>query len=208
MKSQNKGKGDGCVVPFHCYSSSALTAGAFQTPLNPTTLNSARLAAEADAWAHFRIKSLKVRLHHGALTGDAAVGLVGGYQDTPPSTIAQVMELIPSAYQGSTYTKPSEWAVASGKELAGPFPWYKTIPGSADATEEQPGSLVVAGTGTDVFVIELRGVFEFKTSVAPSNTPAALKLRQELRLQRIREEREAARTRLLSVVAATPVPPK
>jgi hypothetical protein len=72
----------------------------------------------------------------------------------------------------------------SKSDLAGPFPWYKTVVGTADATEESPGLVTIAGTGTDPFVAEFRGVFHFKTSVATANTPMALNLRR-----RIHEER-------------------
>lgn len=193
---------DGCVMPFHGNIVLAFVAGTWARFLSPTGLALSRILAEADAWAHFRMRSFSFRLHHGAITADYAAGFVGGVQDTPPATTAVIMELLPATYLGSTYTKPSDWVHVSKQELAGPFPWYKTIQGTADATEESPGYLVCAGSGaTDTPVVEIRGVIEFKTSVAPANTPALVKLREEVRLERVREEQKEARKGLLRVLA-------
>ncbi len=201
---------DGQVLPVHGVVSVTLAAGTTLTQLSPQGLGSllTRLASEADNWAHFRWNSFKFRVHHGALTGDVAVGFCGGMQDTAPSTKNQVAELLPSTYYGSTYTKPSEWVNISTADLRGPFPWYKALNGTADTTEEAPGNLHFAGTGTDVVVIEVRGVIEFKTSVAPANTPMAAQLRVQARLERLEKEREQARRDLLRLLGSTTTGPK
>ncbi len=182
MNSKSRSR-DGAVVPFHVRLALAMTSGAVQTPLTPSQISSSRLAAEADNWAHFRWQNVKFRVHHGAITGDVAVGFVGGVQDTLPSTLATVSELIPATYYGSTYTVPSEWINVPKQDLAGPLPWYKALPGAASNVEELPGYLCMAGAGTDTVVVELRGVCVFKTAVAPANTPLAIELRQKLRIE-------------------------
>jgi len=46
-------------------------------------------------------------------------------------------------------------------------------------------------------MLEIRGSIEFKTAVATTNTPLALRLRAELRAERVRVEKELARNALL-----------
>lgn len=194
---------DSSILQFHGAAGAPLVAGALSFPLNPNGLSflSTRILAEADSWAYFRVRSFEFRLHHGAIAADIAAGFVGGIQDTVPATTPAVCELIPSVYYGSTYTQPSDWVRVSKKELAGCFPWYKAIQGTADATEEAPGSICLAGTTTSTSILEVRGVVEFKTAVGTGNTPAQLKLREELRLERKREEQQIARRALLRVLA-------
>ncbi len=84
------------------------------------------------------------------------------------------------------------------QELAGPLPWYKSIRGAADTTEEIPGYLCGAGTGTETFIVECVGSYEFKTSVAPANTPEFLQLRKKLRDLRIAEEQNRRKAAILS----------
>lgn len=195
---------DSQILPFHALITGVLVSGNLSLALNPQVLaaqGATRVLAVADNWGHFRVKQFAFRIHHGAITGDVAAGFLGGVQDTGPSSKAQVMELLPSTYQGATYTKPSEWVKVSPRDLAGPFPWYKTVPGTADATEEAPGVLYISGTAAETQVLEVRGVFEFKTSVAPANTPLAVKLITQLRKERERTEHEMVRKNLLRALA-------
>ncbi len=95
----------------------------------------------------------------------------------------------------------------SKEDLAGPLPWYKTIPGTAGATEEAPGVVCLSGSGTEPFTLEMRGVMEFKTSVATGNTPSAVKLAAMRRQERqdLADRRE--RDKLVKVLSATVVAP-
>ncbi len=189
-------------IPVHGLISQALTAGVASIQLSPSGLStwSTRLASIADNWAHFRVLRFKFRIHHGAITGDTAMGYLGGIQDTPPANSTSLLEVMPATYQGTTYTKPSDWVNVPRKDLQGPFPWYKSINGTADTTEEAPGILRICGNGTDVVVAEFFGEFECKTSVAPANTPAAVKLRLSLVEERKREARARRRTELVSLL--------
>lgn len=193
---------DSCLFPFHQVQSANLVGGSFNYTCNPAGL-SPRGLIEADTWTHFRIRSLKYRLlpPAAAPTLLQAAGFVGGIQDTSPGSTSNVVELLPSACLGSRQTCPTQWVSPTKSELAGALPWYKTIQGTADATEEAPGALCVAGAATDPFLLEIHGVFEFKGAVASANTPAAVALREELRLFRAARLDATARERLLSVLA-------
>jgi hypothetical protein len=198
-------KVDGAVVPFHSLIVSALTTGFLAITASPnSSLSQTRLVAAADEWAHFRIRRLRFRLHPALQSTGVvlAAGYVGGNQDTPPGTVAQVMELLPSCARQQQSTVPTEWVEVPKKDLAGPLPWYKSVAGGADATEESPGIMVFAGTGTDTVVVEFRGVLEFKTAVATGNTPLALELRARVRDERRLLEQQGERARLLAVLGS------
>ncbi len=178
---------DSSVVEFHSTVMGAPgVAGALSYQLSPSGLNtlSTRFGNMADGWAHFRVRKLRFRLLpcSASSTSPKVMGYVGGVQDTLPTTVATVGELIPSCSMiGSpNQTVPSQWVSPSKQELAGPLPWYKSVNGTADTTEEAPGYLVLAGSTTETFNFELYITIEFKISVDPANTPVALALRQEL----------------------------
>ncbi len=198
---------DSCVMPFHYYANSALVSGAASFNGNPTGL-SPRGLTEADAWTHFRLKALKFRLHpqNVAVTTTQIAAWVPGIEDSPPSGVAAACELLDAVVISARSTVPTQWMSVSKSDLAGPLPWYKTVPGTADATEESPGALMVLGSTTDAFVIEIRGVFEFKGSIATANTPMAVQLREELRALRRNQVQEAERNRLLKALAPAPPP--
>ena len=191
-------------MPFHGYVSAALVSGTASAQVSPSGLAgiAPRVLVEADTWAHFRVRSLALRLHrNNATTGAQAIGFVGGVQDTLPSTVAQISELLSSAICGDQLTVPGEWVRPRAEELAGPFPWYKSVNGAADGTEEGPGYIVIAGNTTEVYSYEVRGVIEFKTAISTSNTPAEVRLLGQLRALRLAQTQarnRAAVTRLLT----------
>lgn len=203
MPSGRKGgRGDGAVIPFHISLAGSLAAGAFSFNLNPSAIN--RLLIEADAWAHFRVRSFSFRLlPTSPSTVAQAAGFVGGIQDTPPASYLQVSELLPSCVKGVGQTVPTSWVRVSRMDLAGPFPWYKTIPGSADATEEAPGAVIVIGSGTETYNIEMKGKFEFKTSVNSGNTPLSADLRARIREERALLMKQKERETLLKILSIT-----
>jgi len=200
--SNRKTNADNCTIPFHTLITGSLVGGVATILGNPTGLsNNGRLLTEADAWAHFRIRKLQFRLHQNSAAGAfQAVGYIGGVQDTPPANAVQVMELLPSTGMRPTQTVPTEWVRVPKMDLAGPFPWYKSIAGTVDATEEFPGQIIVAGTTTEVYTVEIRGLLEFKTSVAAGNTPAEVALRKQLHNARVAREKELAQKRILALL--------
>lgn len=204
---RGKGNGDSALFPFHTIINSALNVGAFNVLLSPNGTLTPRGLIEADAWAHFRVKMLHFRLTPITRVSFQACGYVGGVQDTLPTTVSQAGELLPSVAFGQAQTVPSEWVKVSAQDLAGPLPWYKTIPGTADPTEESPGVLVVVGSASDAFSLEVRGIFEFKTSVATGNTPAAIAARARLREERIKVAMATERDVLLRILGGIPSTP-
>jgi len=188
-------------MPFHYCFSGALIAGVVVVAGTPLSM-SPRAQIEADTWAHFRIKRLAFRMHPTSpITVPHAAGWVGGIQDTPPTTFNTISELIPSVIKGVGQSCPTAWVVIPKSDLAGPFPWYKSVAGAADPTEESPGAIYLAGTGTEAYNLEVRGVFEFKTAVSTSNTPMARQLRDAVRRERLEAARLAERAVLLRILS-------
>ncbi len=201
-----KGGPDSVKIPFHNLLVSNLVSGALGVLVQPSAGLSPRVLQESDAWAHFRMRKLSFRLHPlNAVTNLQAVGYIGGVQDTAPASVSQVCELLPSTPLGGRTTCPSDWVHVPKQDLAGPFPWYKSVPGTADPTEEAPGSIIVTGSTTDAFQLEIRGVIEFKTSVATANTPLELRELARIREERVRSAQARQRDVLLKVLA-TPKP--
>jgi len=195
-------KNDMVSVKFHSLIAGALTAGSFGVGLSPnSSISPTRLPVMADAYAHFRWKNFRMRMHPTVRSANQAFGFVGGVQDASPSTIAQVGELLSSQAFATGQTTPSKWVVPTTDELRGPLPWYKSVAGGADSTEEQPGLIVVAGTTTDTFLLEFVGEIQFKVAVATGNTPEQLLLQRRLHSIRVEQARELDRTQILRVLA-------
>jgi len=207
-RKQNRARGghtDGCLIPTHFLLQNALAGGFASILASPNANLSPRALDEADAWAHFRILSLKFRLHaNETITAMLAAGYVGGIQDTPPTTFPNTSELLPCCFRGIAQTVPSDWVHVPRKDLAGPFPWYKTIPGAADATEEAPGSIQIVGSATSAFSIEMVALFEFKTAVSTGNTPLEVQIRQKIREERRQRADMLERDRLLKTMSVVP----
>jgi hypothetical protein len=200
-KQTGKPAKDLATLEFHQFISGALTAGALAIQGSPTGLGG-RPQSEADGWTLFRLRSMRFRLHAGATrTGNLAVGWVGGVQDLNPATVIQIGELIPSTLLGQTQTTPTNWVDVTKSELAGPAIWYKSIVGGADSWDEAPGYIVVGGTGTDAFTMELYVAIEFKVGLATGNTPKEVALRREVRMLRMQREVDQERTKVLGILS-------
>jgi len=206
-KAGGKG-GDSCFLPFHTFLPVVLTGGGLSSfALSPNANVSARSLVEADCWAHWRVRNFAFRLHPVAATSTTTqlAGFCGGVEDTTPATVAAIGELLPSVVMTADQTIPSEWVRPSKGELSGPLPWYKTILGTADATEESPGTLCFIGGLTEILNLEMRGIFEFKTAVATANTPMARNAIIMLREERVRGVVARERDLLLKILAAPQV---
>lgn len=203
-KKNGASRRDGCTMPVHYVFSGALVGGIVGVIIYPTSFP--RALTEADAWDYFRVLSLKFRLFPASAAPSTfqAVGYVPGVQDTPPNSQGNVAELINSTVLSARQTTPTNWITVPRKELAGPFPWYKSIPGTADATEEEPGAIYVAGVTTDPYVLEVACVFEFKSSIATNNTPLPLQL--AMREARVKAARERRRAEILTLLGPSARP--
>ncbi len=182
---------DSTVVTIHQRYLPGATASLALNPLNMGD----RASGLSDSYANFRLKSLRFRLHPVAAAA-AAGFLVGSANTTAPTTIATVMEIVPSVYQVAAETVPSNWVVVSKSDCAGPLPWYKTQ--TTTGNDEFPGYLVTIGTGADV---EYYAVLEFKGSVDPANTPAWLEFRRKYREEVVARLANQEKDRLLSILA-------
>ncbi len=196
------------VVPFHNFVTGSFLSGATAVNVRPNDvgISATRLAVVADSYAHFRVRSLRFRLHpQTTITAAQAMGYVGGVQDTVPTTMSQIGELIPSSLLGVRATIPSSWVNVPKGDLVGPLPWYKAIPGGADTTEEQPGYISIAGTGTETFLFEIAGVFEFKVPISTANTPAEAELLRQLRAAKRERIELTERDTLLRILSPSKV---
>ncbi len=182
-------------MPFHGLWSGADAATGVSFSMNPASLpgSFSRVLSAADVFAHYRLRSLSFRVLPTATP--VTVGFVGGVQDTLPSTAPQILELLPSQLCTAATTVVMPWVKVSKEDLAGPLPWYKSVNGAADATEESPGAMVLNHTASAAYNVEIQGVYEFKTAVATANTPVQLAARREVHVARQREA-------LLRVLAA------
>jgi len=195
-------------VPFHHLSSLVQSTTSTAINVNPTGL-STRMLAIADNYCAFRLRALKFRLLPNTnVTNNINVGYVGGVQDTPPTTEAQIMELENAVTlavgTSSAASVPTEWVKVPLNELAGVFPWYKTVPGAADVTEELPGQIIVRCNGTSQLAnLEIRGVMEFKDPLDAGNTPVLSDLKLKIRAEVSRIAADKKRDELLKTLSLT-----
>ncbi len=193
-------KRDKSSMSFHVVTSVTMSSNVATVVVNPGL--STRLTTEADGFNLFRVKSLKFRILPTALL--QAVGYFAGISDTPPATNALITELLSSTQITATQVTPTDWISVGSSELMGPFPWYKTVPGTTDASEESPGTLAFRSSGaTDVVVLELRGEFEFKDPIAAANTPEELMLKEKMRKVRAERLAQLRRDKVLGYLTAT-----
>jgi len=141
---------------------------------------SSRILEQADTFELYRVTRLRFRLHADAQTGGTAMVAcyVPGVTDTPPSTVAVAAESLESVVQAGSATMPSKWCNVSRGALASYGGWYKTIPGTPATSEEIQGTIFVVPTGTQTYVLEVEGIFEFKAPVDPAATPAIRRAKQ------------------------------
>ncbi len=204
MPKKNKHSRDGTTVDIHSIVNTTITGNNIIN-LNPSNMSSnggsTRILTVADNWAQYRVVSLRFRLHPVVAANTAqAAGWVSGIQDTPPATTATTMELIPSCFLSNYQQVPTKWVNVSKADLAGPLPWYKSVLGAADATEESPGVIVVNGTGANTYYLEILATYEFKGGVAPANTPEALAMLRRFHELKAAKELLCERQRLLGII--------
>jgi len=164
-------RGDTVSVPFR-FVVNATTSVALS--VSPNSSLSPRLAALADDFDEYRFTRLRFRLHRASDTSPSdffCAGYLPGIVDTPPTTQAQMMEILNSVYLTGVETVPTPWSEVPKPVLAGMHPWYKTIPGTPEASEEFQGGLYGACTTSSVLRLEIEGVCQFRAAVAAGNTP-------------------------------------
>lgn len=194
MKGASRGaRGDTVSVPFHYASAVGLVSGKSTISVSPNSLLSPRLTSIADDFDEYRFTRLRFRLHPLlSQAGPQALCYMPGIVDTPPS-LAQSSEALSCVIFGQAATTPSAWVTVPAGVLAGMHPWYKTIPGTPEASEELQGNLFLAGTATDALFFEVEGVCQFRAAIATGNTP----------LDRALASRRREKQRIMSLLSAT-----
>lgn len=198
MSSQPKGAVEPQVtrVAFSHMINQTLVSGAVTLTCNPATFG--RVNSVADTFELYRIAALKYRIHPyvvaSATTFQKAVAFYPGITDTAPTSCEEVAQNIYRCIMGGGQVTPTQWAHVSKTALRGMFPWYKTIPGSLDPSEENVGYFFLRGTGSEVVCIEFEGVFEFKGPVSTGSTPAL----------RVQQAVARERQRLLQILSQSP----
>ncbi len=205
--SKRSRKLDTARMEFHIYQDVQLAAGVAYLTLSPNGMGG-RSVTEADAWSLFRVESFKFRLHclPTGSVNDMYAGYYANIADTPPATAATVMELISSTLIPFGQTVPTDWVKLGADEIRGAFNWYKTVPGSTDPSEEQPGSFAFFSvTAAAIARFEAYFVLTFKDQIAIGNTPIERELRKRIRDERKANLTRVARERVLTVLSTPTV---
>lgn len=158
------------VIVFHELIRTTLTAGGGGATLVPTQFNTPLTVS--DGFALYRFSRLEFRLiPEGTRTQAISAGYYPGTVDTVPANSSQVAVVLSSCVLGSAQTTPTEWVKLGASDLRGYIPWYKTKVGTPADQFEIQGNVYVAGSGTDPYCLEVRGICEFKNQLSVSQTP-------------------------------------
>jgi hypothetical protein len=175
-------------VPFHSILTAVTTTA---ISVSPNSTLSLRLSNLADNFDEYRFKSLRFRMHNGSVLPAAAAGSYGvsfepGIVDTAPGTLGSLSEAVHSTTMSQQSTVPSDWVSVSPGVLAGMHSWYKTVPGTPEASEEIQGSLFVITGAANNINLEVRGVVQFRAAISSTNTPLeralAIRMREKKRV--------------------------
>ena len=182
FKSSNKNI---VKVPFSITASVTLATGRSIIILYPNQFG--RLTAIADNWQEYRFTQVKFRLLVPATSANEYVimSYYPGVTDATPA-ITDLNEVPVSAQISLIKTTDSEWINIPRSVLAGMMSWYKTVPGSIDAGEEQQGAFYIASSNaasTAQIRFQLMGVIEFTGSADPGSTPAERALAARARVE-------------------------
>ncbi len=180
-------------LPFSYLIYGQFASGGLTTlPLYPTSFP--RVLEVADAFEQYRVTRLRYRLHPISVANQRAIAVAyyPGITDNPPAAVTDIAENTLRAVLGVAATVPTKWVSVPTSVLQGCFPWYKTVPGSSDSSEEIVGNLYARGAGlSDYYGLEVEGMFEFK---GPANTGATP-------MARVQAARQRQRERLLSLLS-------
>jgi hypothetical protein len=193
------------IVPFHYMNTSAAVGNQIITAVSCNTAFSSRVTLEGDIYQFWRCRELEYRLHPSSDGGTGrnatALAFYPGIVDTAPATLPDISENVHVTYSSQFSTVPSQWVRIPHKSLRGEFPWYKTIAGSQDISEEVLGFLCAwSSNATGLVTFEWRGIIEFKDPVDDSNTPLLREARRKARELRRKAIDMVARRKLLGVI--------
>ncbi len=149
-----------------------------------------RVVSFSDTFNLFRINKLRFRISPSTAAVRSA-GFIAGTLDTAPTTPAQVMESPWATFLDVQETKKTEWVNVPTSILRAQANWYKSVPGTPDAWDEQPGALYFTGPASGTVYIEIDVEYEFRDQVAPADTP----------MIRAQKAQQRERARILSILA-------
>lgn len=127
-----------------------LAVGNATIPISPASFP--RLLAMADVFNLYRFTKLKFSIYPA---GNTAVGYSNGEFDTPPTTVAQIMEIAYAGLNTATQSVPTHVNVPRSELLGdSTLKWYKTIAGTPAVGFEVQGNLFVLAGAIQFFVVE------------------------------------------------------
>ncbi len=184
-------------VPFHASILGSLAAGVGSFNLSPSLITHTGIASIADAFELYRVSKLSYRLLRApGITAPQAAAYYPDITDTPPNTLDQNGENVNSTLLSQAATVPTDWVHLSPVAESA-LKWYKTIQGTMDSWDEIQGIIYVTGSVTESYLLEVKGVYEFKGQADPGNTPELREKRRQARL-------DYQRKKLLTILASKP----
>lgn len=158
-------------VAFHRLNVETLSGvtGIVQFPVNPNGNLLAGLNEVADQFDLFRVTRLSYRIH--PMDPSDTVNQVAAYYpdiDIQTQSIAQASESPVAAVQTRFCGVPSPWIHVPASQLRGMIDWYKCTADSGAAEFESQGMVQCLGGLSDVLVLEVRGICQFKNPVSSS----------------------------------------
>ncbi len=198
-----KPRHDSIIADFHNVLADSLVASKYSAQVNCTNflLGNTRPQSVSDAYTDFRVLQLRFRLLPG-VAAPMSVGYISGLPVTFPGTNQDVDQIIPSIHLNQTQVAPTDWVRVSPRELHGQYDWYHT---QESATEiGGPGFIVLAGSGTNAFVLEIFARIEFQGGVSTVDTPLERTLLAQLARERAAVAARRARDLALRALSGVP----
>ncbi len=153
-------------IPFHGMVTTALVSNVSQVNLTPSA--TAALADLETAFELYRFGSFAFRLHPAATMNGPQSAAWIPEATVPTTTVQNNFECIDSTWLATRTTQPSSWVHVPKERLLGQLKWYKCNADAGAAEFEVQGVVNIAGTTTDTFYLEVKGVCEFMNPIDSS----------------------------------------
>ncbi len=179
-KKKNKGKaggtvdrGDGAREKFHLVTQQT-SDGSGKVAIAVSPLLNDPLSIQANSFEYYRFIKLRFRLmpYPNSTGGQVALQYYSGVPDATPASATAIANSDQSTWLASTMTVPSKWVNVPRTLLSGKQPWYKAVAGNPESVEEIQGYIIgVSSVFTNIVVVEIAGMIEFKGVTDSSATP-------------------------------------
>jgi hypothetical protein len=155
-------------VPFHRVTAAALVAGSSEIRVRPSSGQFGAISGMYDSFELYKVSKLRFRLLPNTSMATAqSVAYYPESQITAP-TVALNTDVIESTYINNDTTVPTRWVNVPATRLQGQLEWYKSVPDAGDVGFEDQGIILVAGTSTETYYLEIQGTILFKNPVSTS----------------------------------------